>query len=212
LAEIDFCNALPTDTVQSRNRLMAFFRCETNSNVFDFIFCQNMRTAPGSSIGGAMKQFIGFVFNGSGPAQMSRVEATNITFSAAMCGFMLWCWRLAVNAQAEISANKNPRKLVNRHLDLAKLFWRNVKRPHQAIIVFVCDGGFKKYLNLGKWLTVLHSNIEVSLAQASENGILAAAFNRAYTGISQLSLLSRFGLGEKPLDGDTSGGFAISSL
>ena len=49
-------------------------------------------------------------------------------------------------------------------------------------------------------------------AQALAKEFLAAAFNRAYTGISQLSLLSRFGLGEKPLDGDTSGGFAISSL
>ena len=63
-----------------------------------------------------------------------------------------------------------------------------------------------------RWITMVAPSCVMLLAPPTRKVFLAAAFNRAYTGISQLSLLSRFGLGEKPLDGDTSSGFAISSL
>jgi hypothetical protein len=41
---------------------------------------------------------------------------------------------------------------------------------------------------------------------------LAAAINQAYTGFSHLDLLQGSVTGKKPLDGDTSGGFAMSSV
>ena len=49
-------------------------------------------------------------------------------------------------------------------------------------------------------------------AQPFAKELLAATFDRAYTGISHRSLQTRFRIGEKPLDVATSSGFAISSV
>jgi hypothetical protein len=49
-------------------------------------------------------------------------------------------------------------------------------------------------------------------AQPFAKELLAATFDRAYTGISHVSLLPRRSIGEKPLDVATSSGFAISSV